>query len=110
MNNAHPDHHTNFESCPNLDDLDRVAISVKSHHLLHQLLSENPELERIMQYAKTEIEALLGVRTWVLEALEKTSGQRPFTGQRSGVKTRIMFCAGRTWGRFDCSTTSTMQG
>lgn len=78
MNNAHPDHHMNFESRPNLDDLDRVAISVKSHHLLHQLLSENPELERIMQYAKTEIEALLGVRTWVLEALEKNERAAAF--------------------------------
>ena len=50
--------------------LDRVAISVKSHRLLHQLLSENPKLEKIMRYAKTEIEALIGVRTWVMEVLE----------------------------------------
>ncbi len=54
---------------PDLMDLDRVAISVKSHRLLHQLLSENPKLEKIMRYAKTEIEALIGVRTWVLEVL-----------------------------------------
>ena len=51
-------------------DLDRVAISVKSHRLLHQLMGETPELERIMQYSKTEIEALLGVRTWVMGELE----------------------------------------
>ena len=51
-------------------DLDRVAISVRSHRLLHQLMHENPDLERIMQYSKTEIEALLGVRTWVLGELE----------------------------------------
>ncbi len=51
-------------------DLDRVAISVKSHRLLHQLMHENPELERIMQYSKTEIEGLLGVRAWVLGELE----------------------------------------
>jgi lysine 2,3-aminomutase len=54
---------------PELTDLDRVAISVKSHRLLHQLLSENPKLEKIMRYAKTEIEALIGVRSWVLETL-----------------------------------------
>ena len=54
---------------PELMDLDRVAISVKSHRLLHQLLSENPKLERIMRYAKTEIEALIGIRTWVVEVL-----------------------------------------
>ena len=52
-----------------LMDLDRVAISVKSHRLLLQLLSENPKLEKIMRYAKTEIEALIGIRTWVLETL-----------------------------------------
>ncbi len=51
-------------------DLDRVAISVRSHRLLHQLMRENPDLERIMQYSKTEIEALLGVRTWVMAELE----------------------------------------
>ena len=51
-------------------DLDRVAISVRSHRLLHQLMRENPDLERIMQYSKTEIEALLGVRTWVMGELE----------------------------------------
>ncbi len=51
-------------------DLDNVAISVRSHRLLHQLMHENPDLERIMQYSKTEIEALLGVRTWVMDELE----------------------------------------
>ncbi|MGI9537618.1 MAG: KamA family radical SAM protein [Desulfocapsaceae bacterium] len=55
---------------PDLMGLDRVSISVKSHRLLHQLLSENPKLEKIMRYAKTEIEALIGVRSWVMEVLE----------------------------------------
>ena len=54
---------------PDLMGLDRVAISVKSHRLLHQLLSENPKLEKIMRYAKTEIEALIGIRSWVMEVL-----------------------------------------
>ncbi len=53
-----------------MKDLDRVAITVKSHQLLQQLLNENPELEKIMQYSKTEIEALVGVRNWVLKSLE----------------------------------------
>ncbi len=78
MNNAHPDQHIVSAPSPDLDDLDRVAISVRSHHLLHRLLSENPELERIMQYAKTEIEALLGVRTWVLGVLEKNEPAAAF--------------------------------
>lgn len=51
-------------------DLDRVAITVKSHHLLQQLLHENPELEKIMQYSKTEIEALVGIRNWVLKTIK----------------------------------------
>lgn len=59
-------HEPTFE----IHDLDRVAITIKSHQLLHQLLHENPTLERIMQYSKTEIEALLGVRNWVMETLE----------------------------------------
>ena len=50
--------------------LDSVAISVRSHRLLHQLMHENPDLERIMQYSKTEIEGLLGVRTLVMGELE----------------------------------------
>ncbi len=53
-----------------INELDRVAISVKSHRLLHQLMAENPKLEKIMQYSKTEIEALLGVRTWIMEELK----------------------------------------
>ena len=69
---------------PDLMDLDRVAISVKSHRLLHQLLSENPKLEKIMRYAKTEIEALIGIRTWVLETL--TDNQRALAYYRGELK------------------------
>jgi lysine 2,3-aminomutase len=47
--------------------LDRIAITVKSHRLLKQLLKENPVLEEIMRNAKNETEALVGVREWVLE-------------------------------------------
>ena len=51
------------------EELDRIAISVKSHKRLKALLRENTELERIMRYAKNETEALVGVRNWVLEML-----------------------------------------
>ena len=51
-------------------ELDKVAIDVRSHRLLRQLMQENPKLEKIMQYSKTEIEALLGVRNWVMEELQ----------------------------------------
>ena len=78
------------DSNDQVHDLDRVAISVKSHRLLHQLMRENPELERIMQYSKTEIEALLGVRNWVMGELEGNENALSFyrgaTSGNSGFK------------------------
>lgn len=59
-------------------DLDKVAITVKSHRLLHRLLRENPELDRIMQYSKTEIEALLGIRGWILQELRRSDAGYAF--------------------------------
>jgi len=50
----------------NTHELDRIAITVKSHMLLRQLLKENPTLEEIMRNARNETEALIGVRNWVL--------------------------------------------
>lgn len=51
--------------------LDQIAISVKSHMLLKQLLKVNPVLEEIMRNAKNSTEALVGVRNWVVEELKK---------------------------------------
>ncbi|MCB2205848.1 KamA family protein [bacterium] len=51
--------------------LDKIAITVKSHRLLKQLLQENPVLEEIMRNSKNETEALVGVQQWVLEELRK---------------------------------------
>jgi len=51
--------------------LDQIAITVKSHMLLKQLLKENPELEEIMRNAKNSTEALVGVKYWVSESLKK---------------------------------------
>jgi len=59
-------------------DLDKAAISVRSHRLLHQLMHENPDLERIMHYSKTEIEALLGLKTWVMNELEDNQNALSF--------------------------------
>jgi lysine 2,3-aminomutase len=53
------------------DKLDRIAITVKSHRLLKQLLQENPMLEEIMRNSKNETEALVGVQHWVMEELRK---------------------------------------
>ncbi len=51
--------------------LDQIAITVRSHRLLDRLLNENPPLKEIMQNAKNETEALVGVRNWVLAELKK---------------------------------------
>ncbi len=51
--------------------LDTIAITVKSHRLLKQLLKENPMLEEILVNSKNETEALIGVRNWALEELKK---------------------------------------
>ena len=51
--------------------LDQIAISVRSHRLLDQLLIENPNLKKIMTHAKNETEALVGVRNWVMGSLKK---------------------------------------
>ncbi|MDT8322922.1 MAG: KamA family protein, partial [Bacteroidota bacterium] len=53
------------------DKLDKIAITVRSHRLLKQLLQENPMLEEIMRNSKNETEALVGVQQWVMEELRK---------------------------------------
>lgn len=63
---------TNFQTMNYPDHaLDKIAITVKSHHLLKQLLKENPMLDEIMRHARNSTEALIGVRNWVLDALKK---------------------------------------
>jgi len=59
-------------------ELDRIAITVKSHRLLHRLLKENPTLEDIMRQAMNETEALVGVKNWVLEAMADRPAARAF--------------------------------
>lgn len=59
-------------------ELDRIAITVKSHRLLNQLLDENPELERIMRNAQNETEALIGVRNWILDGLKSSPNALEF--------------------------------
>ncbi len=51
-------------------DLDRIAINVKAHRVLKQLLKENPVLEEIMRNARNETEALIGVKDWVSGILD----------------------------------------
>jgi len=66
------------------ENLDRVAINVKSHKLLSTLLRENGALEHIMQCSKNEIEAMEGVRRWVLRKLDGRSAALDFYHSRSG--------------------------
>lgn len=50
-----------------IQKLERVAISVRSHRLLKALMRENPELEEILQNAVNETEVLEGIKEWVLK-------------------------------------------
>lgn len=59
-------------------ELDKIAISVKSHMLLRNLLKENPTLDEIMRNARNETEALIGVRNWILEILKKNNNAYAF--------------------------------
>ncbi len=65
--------------------LDQIAITVKSHMLLKQLLKVNPVLEEIMRNAKNSTEALVGVRNWVVGELKKHEGAYKFyKGEEKG--------------------------
>lgn len=55
----------------NIVKLDKIAINVKSHHLLKELLKENPILEEIMRSARNETEALVGIQNWVIDLIKK---------------------------------------
>ncbi len=69
-------------------ELDQIAISVKSHKLLNQLLKENPDLEHIMRNSSNEIEALVGVKEWVMAILEKSPKALDFyKNEHEGRKT-----------------------
>ena len=59
-------------------ELDHIAITVKSHMLLRQLLKENPMLEEIMRNAGNETEALIGVRNWVLDKIKNNQDAHNF--------------------------------
>jgi len=58
--------------------LDKIAITVKSHKLLDELLQENPQLAEIMRNARNETEALVGVRNWVSGELKKSTDAYSF--------------------------------
>ncbi len=51
---------------PAYPQLDQIAITVRAHKVLKQLLKENPKLDEIMRNARNETEALIGVRNWII--------------------------------------------
>jgi lysine 2,3-aminomutase len=68
-----------------IDQLDHIAITVKAHRLLRQLLKENPRLEEILRNSKNEIEAHVGIREWVVEELrERPQALAYYEGRSSG--------------------------
>ncbi|MBN1768555.1 MAG: hypothetical protein JXR50_10215 [Prolixibacteraceae bacterium] len=54
----------------NNQQLDKIAINVRSHRLLKKLLKENPRLEELMRNSQNETEALIGLRNWVIDDLQ----------------------------------------
>jgi lysine 2,3-aminomutase len=60
-----------------IEILDRIAISVKSHKLLRDLLKENPKLDAIMRNSRNETEALVGFRKWV---------EKEFAGRQEAIR------------------------
>lgn len=69
-------------------ELDKIAINVKSHQLLKQLLKENPQLEEIMRNAKNETEALVGVKNWVLKEIQSSPlAMKYYQGEHGDRKT-----------------------
>ncbi|MBT8319488.1 MAG: hypothetical protein KJP01_05095, partial [Gramella sp.] len=69
--------------------MDKIAISVKSHRLLKQLLNENPKLEEIMFGAKNETEALIGVKNWVLEIIKDNTAAISY--YENGISSSVSF-------------------
>ncbi len=71
-----------------IEQLDKIAINVRSHHLCKQLLNENPVLDEIMRHAKNETESLIGVRNWILEEIEgKSHVLKFYKGEAKGRET-----------------------
>lgn len=48
-----------------IEKLDRIAITVRSHRLLKLLMNENPDIEMIMQNSRNETEVMVGVKEWI---------------------------------------------
>jgi len=66
--------------------LETIAISIRSHKLLQQLLGENPQLEKILRQSKSESEALSGIKEWVTGLIKnRKTIQKYFTESTQDV-------------------------
>ena len=68
-------------------ELDKIALNVKSRKLLKKLLKENEKLEEIMVNARNEVEALIGIKNWAEEILNKNPRAEKYymEGINSGI-------------------------
>lgn len=67
--------------------LDKIAITVKSHRVLRQLLKENPEIENLMREANNKEEALEAMKNWISPYFEKNPQAMAYhSGQETGRK------------------------
>jgi lysine 2,3-aminomutase len=69
-----------------IEKLDRIAINVRSHKLLRQLLSENPEFEEILRNSKNETEVVVGVREWIEKTLKDRENAFKFYHARHATR------------------------
>ena len=85
---AEPSRRRHDDVFHDLLELDKIAISVRSHKLLKQLLTENHKLEEIMRNSCNEIEALEGVRNWIMSILRNsTQALKFYKNEYEGRKT-----------------------
>jgi lysine 2,3-aminomutase len=69
-----------------IQKLDRIAINVRSHKLLRQLLGENPEFEEILRNSKNETEVVVGVREWIEKSLKDRKNAFSFYHARHATR------------------------
>ncbi len=73
-----------------LEELDKIAINVRSHKILKQILKENPILDEILRNAKNETEALEGIKQWVLNSLYTSpAALKYYRGEKTDHQTFI---------------------
>ncbi|MBN1953156.1 MAG: KamA family protein [Bacteroidales bacterium] len=72
-----------------IEKLDRIAISAKSHKFCKILLQENPRLDEIIRNSKNETEALVGVKDWIEKEFD--SSREAFMFQQAISSNRELF-------------------